>query len=84
MPIYEYVCRVCDHAFEQLIRKGDTAACPSCQSQDLDRQLSNVALSSGSIRAANLSRGRKAREHIQKGHEEAHRDAIKHHIAEHS
>ena len=30
MPIYEYECRGCGHQFEQLIRTGDTPACPSC------------------------------------------------------
>ena len=31
MPIYEYECRACGHQFEQLVRTGDTPACPSCQ-----------------------------------------------------
>jgi putative FmdB family regulatory protein len=39
MPIYEYACRSCGHEFEQLIRTGDTAACPSCKGQDLERLL---------------------------------------------
>jgi len=84
MPIYEYICRACSHEFEQLIRKGDTPTCPACQGQDLERQLSNVAVSSESTREANLAKGRKAREHIHKGHDEAQRDAIRHHIKEHS
>ena len=84
MPIYEYICRACRHPFERLIRTGDTAACPSCRSQDLERQLSMVSVSSESIREANLTKGRKAREGVQKGHAEAQRDAIRNHIAEHN
>jgi putative FmdB family regulatory protein len=82
MPIYEYVCRACQHPFEQLIRTGHTAACPSCQSQDLERQLSIAAVSSDGIRQANLVQGRKARENTQKGHQEHQRDALRNHIAE--
>ena len=84
MPIYEYLCRACSHEFEQLIRTGDTAACPSCQSRDLERQLSIVSVSSDGIRRANVVKGRKARENTQKGHQEAQRDSIRNHIAEHS
>jgi putative FmdB family regulatory protein len=82
MPIYEYVCRACQHPFEQLIRPGGTASCPSCQSQDLERQLSMISVSSDSIRKANLVEGRKTRENTQKGHQEAQRDAIRNHLAE--
>jgi len=84
MPIFEYVCRACDHAFEQLIRPGVTATCPACQSQDLEKQLSLPALSSEGIREANLAKGRKAAEKNRKGHQEAQRDSLRSHLAEHS
>ena len=48
MPIYEYVCRGCGHAFELLVLKGTTPACPACAGADLDRQLSVPALKSES------------------------------------
>ena len=60
MPIYEYSCRGCGRLFEQLIRTGDTPACPACGSQDLERTISRCAISSEGSRAIALSSGRKA------------------------
>ncbi len=40
MPLYEYACRHCSHAFEALVFNGETAECPRCHSRDLDRQFS--------------------------------------------
>ena len=84
MPIYEYVCRACSHAFEQFIRPGVTAQCPACQGQDLEKQLSMPAISSDGIREANLAKGRKAAEKNRLGHQEAQRDSLRSHLAEHS
>jgi putative FmdB family regulatory protein len=58
MPIYEYACRSCGHEFEQLIRTGDTAACPSCKGQDLERLLSQVSVSSEHTRQLNFNKAR--------------------------
>jgi putative FmdB family regulatory protein len=46
MPIFEYVCRDCDHHFETLVRGDATPACPSCDGHDLQKQLSVFAVSS--------------------------------------
>ncbi|MDO8795040.1 MAG: zinc ribbon domain-containing protein [Vicinamibacterales bacterium] len=43
MPLYEYVCQTCAHRFELLVRGSDTPACPTCQGQALERQLSVFA-----------------------------------------
>jgi putative FmdB family regulatory protein len=40
MPLYEYTCRDCEHAFETLVFDGDEVACPQCQGHRLQRQLS--------------------------------------------
>jgi len=40
VPIYEYSCRACEHAFEFLVRNENTPVCPACKSEDLDRLLS--------------------------------------------
>ncbi len=41
MPIYEYCCDSCDHAFETLIRgSGDAPHCPKCGGIDLAKQFS--------------------------------------------
>lgn len=42
MPIFEYACQQCGHAFEALVRSSTVPACPCCQSTQLDKQLSVV------------------------------------------
>jgi putative FmdB family regulatory protein len=43
MPIFEYICKECQHEFEALIFGKQRAACPKCQSQKLESQLSVFA-----------------------------------------
>jgi putative FmdB family regulatory protein len=44
MPIYEYVCGECEERFEKLVRAwGEAVACPSCRSEDVEKQLSSFA-----------------------------------------
>jgi putative FmdB family regulatory protein len=45
MPIFEYVCRKCNHGFEALVRASTTVECPSCKSTALEKQLSVFATS---------------------------------------
>ncbi len=48
MPIYEYACPACGHAFEELlIRKSDEAGvrCPRCRSPRVTRLMSAPAAS---------------------------------------
>jgi len=40
MPIYEYICDDCGHAFELLIRGGAEPACTACESAQVTKQLS--------------------------------------------
>jgi putative FmdB family regulatory protein len=44
MPIFEYVCRECNHEFEALIYGSEKAACPKCHSRRLAPQLSVFAV----------------------------------------
>jgi putative FmdB family regulatory protein len=48
MPIYEYICRDCQHPFEAIVTPSRPAECPSCHSHELDKQLSVFAVSAGS------------------------------------
>ena len=48
MPIYEYACQACGHAFETLVRSGSVPECPTCHSHALDKQLSVFATTGGS------------------------------------
>ena len=48
MPIYEFVCHQCDSPFEKMLgmtKADQTQVCPSCGSQDTQRQLSAFAVS---------------------------------------
>lgn len=40
MPIFEYICDDCAHAFELLIRGDAQPACTACQSTNVTKQLS--------------------------------------------
>jgi putative FmdB family regulatory protein len=64
VPIFEYSCQGCGHEFETLVRKGDTPACPSCQSEQLTRQISVPALKSDTTHALAL-KAAKARDKKQ-------------------
>jgi putative FmdB family regulatory protein len=44
MPIFEYVCRECDHHFEAIVMGSKSAKCPKCESKKLDQQLSRFAV----------------------------------------
>ena len=50
MPIYEYECAGCGQRFDKLIRnieKPPEIVCPSCDSPDVQRLISKVAIHSG-------------------------------------
>ncbi len=40
MPIYEYRCCSCDHAFEALLFGSERARCPACEGTQLEKQFS--------------------------------------------
>ncbi|MBS2019316.1 MAG: zinc ribbon domain-containing protein [Deltaproteobacteria bacterium] len=44
MPIYEYVCRSCGHAFEELVYGDDQVACPACKTREVGKVLSAFAV----------------------------------------
>ncbi len=44
VPLYDFHCRACGNDFEALVRPGHPPVCPSCQSEDLERQLSTFAM----------------------------------------
>ena len=48
MPIFEYRCAACGADFEQLVRAGEEAACPFCESRELERKLSAAAVGGAS------------------------------------
>jgi putative FmdB family regulatory protein len=82
MPIFEFSCRSCGREFEHLVRPGGAeAACPSCQSTELERLLSVPAVKSeathGMAMRAAKKRDRKQAAHnaaVQTAYEKAHND----------
>ena len=50
MPIYEYACRGCGHAFEALVFKATVPDCPACHGTDLEKLLSLPVVKSDSTR----------------------------------
>ena len=59
MPIYEYECRACHCQFELLVLPATVPACPDCDSGDLEQLISGFAVSSESIRRANVQNARR-------------------------
>jgi putative FmdB family regulatory protein len=40
MPLYEYTCKDCTHAFETLVFGREDVECPECRSHNLEKLLS--------------------------------------------
>jgi putative FmdB family regulatory protein len=53
MPIFEYICRKCNHQFEALIYGDQKAECPKCHARKLAPQLSVFAVSTKSPSSSN-------------------------------
>jgi putative FmdB family regulatory protein len=51
MPIFEYACRDCGSQFEYLTREGRSPECPSCASDQLEKQLSTFAVNANGAAA---------------------------------
>jgi putative FmdB family regulatory protein len=47
VPLYEYACRQCARQFEELVFGKASPVCPACQSADVERLLSVVAVGRG-------------------------------------
>ena len=56
MPIFEYICKECEHEFEALVFGKQRAECPKCQSKKLEPQLSVFAVSAKSGMTTQSSR----------------------------
>ena len=57
MPIFEYICKDCDHSFEALVFGNERAQCPKCHSKKLAAQLSTFAVSTKGSTASQPSAG---------------------------
>ena len=59
MPIFEFNCKSCGHAFEALVRASTTPSCPQCASAALEKCVSNIA-PAGKIEAIRMAHRRVA------------------------
>lgn len=59
MPMFDFHCTQCQHAFEQLVRSSTTPTCPQCGSTAVEKTVSRIA-PAGKIEAIRLSNRRAA------------------------
>ncbi|MFI5069295.1 MAG: FmdB family zinc ribbon protein [Terriglobales bacterium] len=52
MPIFEYLCKECNHEFEAIVFGHQRAECPKCHGKKLAPQLSVFAVASKSASSA--------------------------------
>ena len=78
MPIYDFKCLDCGELFEALVLKSQPA-CPSCQSPNLEQQISMFSVDSASIRQSNINSARRANSKIARDKAIADQEAIMHH-----
>jgi putative FmdB family regulatory protein len=52
MPIFEYVCKECEHAFEAIVRGSEKPRCPQCEGRKLEQKLSVFAVGAGKAASA--------------------------------
>jgi len=57
MPLFEYVCAGCGHAFEALVYGSEQPECPDCGGRRLEKQLSAFAAPSGEASGESPSPG---------------------------
>lgn len=55
MPIYEFKCKKCSHAFETLVMNSrEEIACPKCNSKNVSKEISRVSRYTNSDRIGSL------------------------------
>jgi putative FmdB family regulatory protein len=59
VPIYEYVCKACDHTFEALVRGSKAPACEACGSENLERLISLPYVKSETTKAKAMRAAKK-------------------------
>lgn len=85
MPIYDFQCKRCGHRFEQLVKPGESAACPDCGAAGAQRQSSySAAVSTSSSRERALAGARRRASAVKKEKDRAHQIYLANHIKDHS
>ena len=81
MPIFDFVCTNCQHAFEALVRGSAVPKCPECGSESLEKQQSLPSVRTASTRGLAMQAAKRRdqsqgaeREHAQRQYELNHDD----------
>jgi putative FmdB family regulatory protein len=68
VPIYEYVCKSCDHHFEALVRlNAEAPPCEACGGKKIERLISSPYVKSDSTRDKSMRAAKKRDKKL--GHE---------------
>jgi len=62
MPLYDYRCAACSKTFELLVRASTVPSCPTCGSQQLEKQVSLPATPGQSAGILKRARAQAAKE----------------------
>lgn len=85
MPIHDFQCRRCGHRFEQLVKAGESPACPGCGAAGAERLFTpTAAVSTVKTRERSLAGARSRASAIKKEKDHAHREYLQNHIKDHS
>jgi len=85
MPIFDFKCVKCGHAFEELVRGDQTPACPKCAGKKTERQFPlSVVVSTPKSRARTSGIARRAAKAVHRDRQVADTDSLRHHLKEHN
>jgi putative FmdB family regulatory protein len=86
MPIFDYSCRSCGHQFELLVLPSskEAPACPTCGSENLEKELSGFAVKTREMSLARVKKARHQRAASRdfKDRQVAEAEHVKEHVAE--
>jgi putative FmdB family regulatory protein len=85
MPIYDFKCRECGNQFEELVRLGETPACPACGADSPERLFSMAAgISTTTTRERSAKVARRKARGIKREKDHAQREYERNYIKDHS
>jgi putative FmdB family regulatory protein len=85
MPLYDFKCGSCGKKFEELVRLGETPACPKCGNPKPERLFSAAAgVSTETTRGKALGQARRAASAVKKEKDHAQREYERNYFKDHS
>ena len=85
MPIYDFKCRGCGRKFEELVKLGETPACPKCKGKNVERLFSlSAAVSTDRSRKRTLGQARRAAGKTNREKKHAQAEYERNYIKDHS